>query len=388
MLIDLLIVLIVIYAVLRNWGRGFLSQFFSVIGLIAGLFLGRLVDSYTISLVHTPTNRAIVTVATMLGLSLIGLSAGEYIGLHFKYRLKIKQLDSADNYLGAILTGISMLLLIWLASSVIQSLPATRVKGYIKTSHIIAALNNIMPPAPNIISDLGRIIDPNGFPDVFIGNEPIPNNNVTTPTLGALLSAVNADRTSVVKIEGTGCGGIVSGSGFVVGNNLVATNAHVVAGISSPYIFDVNGRHYATVIWFDPNLDLAVLRTSGLAGKPLTIDTKSISTNTPGAVLGYPGGGGFKADPAAVMAEFQASGHNIYGNGVTLRNIYEIAANVIPGNSGGPLVEENGNVMGVVFAESTTYNQVGYALAMDKVSQEINQAKYRTSAVNTGQCAE
>ncbi|HET8991906.1 MAG TPA: trypsin-like peptidase domain-containing protein, partial [Candidatus Saccharimonadales bacterium] len=113
-----------------------------------------------------------------------------------------------------------------------------------------------------------------------------------------------------------------------------------------------------------------------------------INQGTPGAVLGYPGGGNFTADPAAVMAEFRASGHNIYGNGVTLRDIYEVSANVIPGNSGGPLVERDGEVMGVIFAQSTTYNQVGYALAMQKVSNEINQAKSRMSPVSTGQCAE
>ncbi|HET8992041.1 MAG TPA: CvpA family protein, partial [Candidatus Saccharimonadales bacterium] len=252
MLIDLLIVLIVIYAVIRNWGHGLLAQVFSALGLIGGLFFGRLIESYTIQLVHTPTSRAIITAATMLGLSLIGLSVGEYIGLHFKYKLHLKKINSADNYLGSILTAITMLLVIWLAASVIQSLPATRFKGYFRSSRIIAELNRIMPPAPNLISDLGRLIDPNGFPDVFIGSEPVPNKNVTTPSLGSLLAAVNADRPSVVKVQGTGCGGIVSGSGFVVGRNLIATNAHVVAGISSPYVFDINGRHSASVVWFDP----------------------------------------------------------------------------------------------------------------------------------------
>jgi S1-C subfamily serine protease len=112
------------------------------------------------------------------------------------------------------------------------------------------------------------------------------------------------------------------------------------------------------------------------------------SSGTPAAVLGYPGGGPFNAGPAAVLDEFEASGHNIYDSGVTLRSVYEIQATVIPGNSGGPLVGVNGEVIGVVFAESTTYNHVGYALTMSKVISEIKQASNNQQTVSTGACAE
>ena len=239
-----------------------------------------------------------------------------------------------------------------------------------------------------MIADLGKLIDPNGFPDVFVGTEPAPKNNVNLPSLGDLASAVSADEASVVKIQGRGCGGVVSGSGFVVGNDLIATNAHVVAGIQQPVVEDTNGTHNARVIWFDPNLDFALLRVSGLAGKPLSLNSTNAASGTPAAVLGYPGGGDFNAGPAAVMEEFNASGHNIYDSGLTLRSVYEIQATVIPGNSGGPLITENGQVIGVVFAESTTYNHVGYALTMGKVASEIQQGRNKQQTVSTGACAE
>jgi S1-C subfamily serine protease len=255
-------------------------------------------------------------------------------------------------------------------------------------SKIIAGINRVLPSAPNVIADLGKLIDPNGFPDVFIGSEPIPKGNVNLPALGSLLSAVNADKNSVVRIQGPGCGGIVSGSGFVVGTNLIVTDAHVVAGIAHPVVQDIDGTHSVQVIWFDPNLDLAVLRVNGLAGKPLALNGSNASSGTPAAVLGYPGGGEFTASPAAVLDEFEASGHNIYDSGVTLRSVYEIQATVIPGNSGGPLVTENGDVIGVVFAESTSYNHVGYALTMSKVISEIQQARNDQRVVSTGSCAQ
>jgi S1-C subfamily serine protease len=190
-----------------------------------------------------------------------------------------------------------------------------------------------------------------------------------------------------VKVEGQGCGGTVEGSGFVVGNDLVATNAHVVAGIDRPYVVDNNGLHKVTVIWFDPNLDFAVLQVSNLAGKPLTMIGGLVAADTPGAIMGYPGGGSLSASTAAVLDEFTAAGRNIYGESTTIRNVYEIQADVIPGNSGGPLIEANGTVIGVVFAESTTYQHVGYALTTSRVISEIHQAEARDQPVSTGQCA-
>jgi S1-C subfamily serine protease len=389
MLVDLIIILVVIVTVVRNMGSGFVRQLFSATGFFVGLLVGRYVETFTLKLVHTPNSRALVTVVTILGIALVGLTVGEYVGVKLKAKsMKSRRFNSVDNGLGTILTAITMLLFVWLTASVISNLPATKLKSDIKKSQIISALDSIMPPAPTVISDLGKIIDPNGFPDVFLGSEPIPKSHVNLPSLGDLAAAVSKDQASVVRIQGLGCGGIISGSGFVVRNDIVATNAHVVAGISNPIVEDSNGRHKAEVISFDPNLDLAILKVSGLAGKPLPIDLGNINAGTPGAVVGYPGGGSFNASPAAVMEEFDAIGQNIYGTQKTERDVYEIQADVIPGNSGGPLIEENGSVMGVVFAESTTYSHVGYALAMEKVSTEINQAANSNTQVSTRQCAE
>jgi len=130
------------------------------------------------------------------------------------------------------------------------------------------------------------------------------------------------------------------------------------------------------------------LRVNNLAGGALTIDSGHVSPGTQAAVLGYPGGGPLKAGTAAVLDEFTATGRNIYGSGNTNRDVYEIQADVIPGNSGGPLVTKGGSVIGVVFAESTTYQHVGYALTMAQVTAEINQAVAQGQAIGTGSCAE
>jgi S1-C subfamily serine protease len=133
---------------------------------------------------------------------------------------------------------------------------------------------------------------------------------------------------------------------------------------------------------------LAILKTHNLSGSPLTVADTTVKNGTQSAVLGYPGGGNFTPSPAVVMEEFIATGRNIYDQGNTDRNVYEIKATVIPGNSGGPLITTNGTVIGIVFAESTTYNQVGYALATPQVLSEIHQAETRNQVVTTGSCAE
>ncbi len=386
MLVDLLIVLLALAAVYKTWHSGFVRQFLASGGFFIGLLIGRWLEPHTINLVHTPTSRTLVTIMTILGAALCCLIIGESAGIKLKYRLIGKQLNQLDNSFGALLSIGTILISAWLLAAVANSLPPSSLSISLNQSKIIGGLNRLLPSAPRVIGDLGKLIDPNGFPNVFIGSEPIPRGDVKLPALGDLLSAVNADKDSVVRIEGQGCGGVVSGSGFVVGSNLVATNAHVVAGISHPLVQDVNGSHRVQVVWFDPNLDFAVLRVSGLAGKPLQLNGSNAASGTPAAVLGYPGGGEFNASVAAVLDEFEASGHNIYDSGLTLRQVYEIQATVIPGNSGGPLVSENGSVIGVVFAESTTYNHVGYALTMSKVISEIQQAR-NNKTVSTGACA-
>jgi S1-C subfamily serine protease len=388
MWLDLLIVLMIGGGIYRGWLSGFTQQFWSSIGFFGGLLIGRALSPYILNLAHSSESRTILALVTFLGSALIFLTIGEYVGLRLKHRLRDHHLNKIDNGLGSFVSVVGAVFSIWLLASLINAMPYSNLRDMVRSSHIVSGLNSVLPPAPNVIASLGRLIDPNGFPDVFIGSEPIPRDDVNLPGLGDFQAAVNQDKNSVVRIKGQGCGGIVSGSGFVIGNGLVATNAHVVAGIKSPFVQDVGGSNKSTIVWFDPDLDFAVLRTSNLAGTALNISSSTIKSGTPAAVLGYPGGGDFNAGAAAVLDQINASGRNIYGTGHTLRQVYEIKGTVVPGNSGGPLIARDGSVIGVIFAESTTYDHVGYALATPKVISEINQAKNLTQPVSTGKCAE
>jgi S1-C subfamily serine protease len=387
-ILDFGIILLCLVAVFRGTDIGLVQQVFSTVGFFGGLFIGALIEPSTVRLVHTSTSRSLVTLATTLGCAMIFLIIGEYIGAVLKNRIQKWKIDRLDKVLGAVLSIVTILFAVWLSSAIISSLQAINFQATIKDSAIVTELNAALPPAPTVIADLGRLIDPNGFPQVFLNGEPNPNSKAPLPQLGNFQAFVNIDKASVVKVQGVGCGGVVEGSGFIVSPETILTNAHVVAGVNKPYVLDSNGQHSGRAIWFDPNLDLAILHVSGLTGSPLDINTDHIKQNTPAVALGYPGGGSFTAQPAVVLNTFTAEGRNIYNNGRTERDVYELSAHIIPGNSGGPLITADGRVIGVVFAESTSYNDVGYALTMPQIVTEINQALAQNRNVSTGKCAE
>lgn len=389
MLVDLLIILGCVFALYRGSQIGFLRQACSTAGFFVGMLVGAWwIEPHVVGLAHGADARAILTVTAVLGSALLFMTAGEYMGIRLKYGALPKRLYKLDNGAGSVISAVSLLIGIWLLASILSTSSVTGLQAYVRDSRIIGQLDRLLPPAPTLMSKLGHLIDPNGFPDVFIGDEPVPRTPVNLPALGELASAVNSTRDSVVRIKGQGCGGIVSGSGFVVRSDLVATNAHVVAGIRHPVVQDGQGSHTASVIWFDPNLDFAILQVRGLDEHSLALVDLSVRRDTPGAVLGYPGGGDFSAKPAVVLDEIAAAGRNIYGTGHTVRDVYELHADVVPGNSGGPLVSKDGKVIGIIFAESTTYDHVGYALTTKHLDRTIDQAESADRTVGTGACAE
>ena len=388
-LLDGLILIVLAAAVIRGIDSGFVRQLFSTVGFFAGLFLGAWVESKIIHITHTTNSRTAISLIIILGFAVLFLIISELLADKLKHRIELTIIDKVDRILGAAVAGFAIITAVWLGASVFSNTPFPRLQQQIRNSAIVSRLNSTMPAAPEVIAKVGHLITPNGFPQVFTGSEPTPSTtDVAIPDMGELTPAVTAARASVVKVEGEGCGGIVEGSGFVADEGIVITNAHVIAGVAAPMVIDRNGTHRTTVIAFNPDLDLAVLRSLDLAGKPLTLTAKTVATGTPGAVLGYPGGGEFRADPAAIIDSFEATGRNIYNKNSVTREIYSMNADVISGNSGGPLINKNGEVIGVVFAHSVSYQHVGYSLTMPQVISQLQQAKQNIEPVGTGTCAE
>jgi biotin transporter BioY len=391
--IDLLIIVLLVFAVFRGIRVGFLELVLSTAGFVSGLLLGSVVAAKLVTHLGSDASKLfailIIEIIFSIGLSYVGSTIGSMINQPKEEKEKGKRrretLQHVNSYLGGLFEIISTLLIIWLVASGLANVRSDNLGYYVQHSSIVHELDKALPPPPDLIARLESIVSPNGFPNVFVGLEPThttvaPGGTVTNPLI------LN-DQASVVKIAGSGCGGIVQGSGFVFANDLVATNAHVVAGIAHPEVIDETGYHQTTVVYFNPNVDLAVLRVSGLNDKVLTLDTTSLGDNTATAVLGYPENGSLVTENSTVIDEVRAQGQNIYNQGLVDRNVYEVAAKVEPGNSGGPLLDTKGNVAGIVFAKSVSQPDLGYALDISYLRAVVNEAKNQTTAVSTGSCA-
>lgn len=386
--LDLFIVLFLITALVRGTEVGFIRQMCSTAGFFIGLFLGAWLQSLLIGLVSTPNARALLALVVTLGCALGLMTLGEYLGLLLRFKLRDAKVTlKIDRIFGGILAGITLLAAVWLAAAVFRNVPDSGWQRQIRTSRIVAFLESNLPSAPNLLTRLGHLIDPNNFPQVFTGLEPALKNDAPLPDMGELNAAVQQVRPSIVKVEGEGCNNIVEGSGFVAGEGEVVTNAHVVAGVKNPFVLDQSGPHPATVVFFDPNLDLAILRANDLLGEPLPLKPDNVPENTPTAILGYPANTGFTASPGVVIEAFTAQGRNIYNQGTTEREVYSIKSDIHQGNSGGPIINKEGEVIGVIFAKSINYNQVGYALTMHQVLDALAKAEGKTASVGTNSCA-
>lgn len=386
--LDLFILLFLLAALIRGTEVGFVRQFCSTAGFLAGLFLGAWVNGLLAHSVSTASGRALLALCAVLGFALLLMAAGEYAGLIIKLRLReAKITNRLDKIFGSALAVATLLAAVWLGAAIFRNIPDGGWQRQIRNSRIVTLLDNNLPSAPEILTRLGHLIDPNTSPQVFSGLEPAHKIDAPLPDMGNLNAAVQNVRPSVVKIEGEGCDSVVEGSGFVTGDGLIVTNAHVVAGVKSPFVLDQNGRHGSRVIAFDPNLDIAILRANNLAGKPLLIDAQLAKKGTPAAVLGYPSGTGFTARPGVILETFQAEGRNIYNQGQTMREVYSVKTDITQGNSGGPMIDEDGEVIGVVFAKSINYEHIGYSLTMEQVVKKIDEAKGQTKSASTESCA-
>ncbi len=380
------ILLWILSAIIRGFDKGFLRMAFSFGGFLGGLLLGSWLAPYISRLGNSGASRIGLTLLVTLVIAVMAASISERAALRLQAAVKFGPAHTINKIMGIGFSACSVLVSAWLIAAALERLPIAGLGLSLKQSRLIAATDRVLPPAPAVIERLGRIISPHGFPDVFVAGEPRfdPTGPAATPEVEAAAAKAIA---STVKIEGFGCGGVVSGSGFVAGTNYVVTNAHVVAGIRSPSVIDKAGQHEATVVWFDPKVDFAVLKTEGLSGPPLPLASAPVARGTSGAVLGYPGGGSLIIDPAVVLAVQKAVGRDIYDRGLSAREVYILQADIDHGNSGGPLVLPDGSVAGVIFGESITNDGRSYALTSAEIADDLKAAISNSAPVNTGPCA-
>jgi S1-C subfamily serine protease len=105
------------------------------------------------------------------------------------------------------------------------------------------------------------------------------------------------------------------------------------------------------------------------------------------AILGYPQNGPYDVQVGRVRADQRLRSPDIYGHGTVIRDVLSLRGLIRPGNSGGPVVDSAGHVVGVVFAASVTSGDTGYAVSSRQVTQAAATGQASSRSVSTQGCA-
>ncbi|MEX0754369.1 MAG: MarP family serine protease [Actinomycetota bacterium] len=384
--LDLALLGVLLLAALLGFRRGAVLQLFTYGGLLLGLIAGAALAPLTAGTTTDPAGGAGIAVTTLLIAGAIGDLVGWIVGGWVRSKAHGTVLGRADRAGGSFVAVIAVVLAIWVVALNLVNGPLPLVASEIRRSAVVRSIDELLPDPPSLLTQAQRWFNSLGFPDVFSGIPPVPSGPVSDPPPGVAGRALRAADESTVRVVGEACELVLSGSGFVAGDGLVVTNAHVVAGERSPRVETSAGTHAATPVVFDPRLDLAILRVASRPGPVLDLTTRVARRSDGGAVVGYPGGGDLQAEPAAVRGSIEAVGPDLYGQGRVRRSLLELQTSVVPGNSGGPFVLGDGQVAGVVVSASTTDEDLGYAVAAEEVHPLVERAATRTAAVSTGPC--
>jgi S1-C subfamily serine protease len=355
---------------------------------VGGAVIGVWVLPWMMDLVTAGTSAATVTaVLTVLVPAVVGHELAGRLALKLRRELDQGPLRVADGVGGAAANTVAVLLVAWVAASVLGASSSSLITQSISNSALLGAVQNAMPDTtPTWFSRATSALTEAGFPQVFNPFENEPTTSVAKPSGDSVTAAAtSAAKLSTVKIEGAAGNQGREGSGFAYAAQHVMTNAHVVAGIDNPTVrVGGVGRAYpARVVFFDPRKDVAVLYVPDLRVPLLRFDD-SAERGDSAVVAGYPQDGGLDLQAATVAGRINARGQNIYNSSMVTREIYSIRSTVRPGNSGGPLLTTDGRVYGVVFARSTSDDETGYVLTADEVAGDAQRAAASTTPVDTG----
>jgi hypothetical protein len=372
--VDWIIVGLLLLLALFGWAQGFVTGALALIGFALGAWLGtRLAGLVLPDGSRNPYAPAIGLVGALIVGA--GFAAGfEGLGVRLRSRLTLPGFGFVDGVLGALLTACVGLGVVWILGAVAVHSNGD-VRYEVQRSEILSRLNKALPPSGPLLNALARF-DP--FPRIDG-----PEANVAPPAKGIGRDPqVRAAAASVVKILGTACGLGVEGSGWVAAPGLVVTNAHVVAGEDDTTVTTRGGASFdATPVHYDTDNDLAILRTSAdLPPLPLAENARRGQS---AAVLGYPDNGPFAVAPARFGETRDVISEDSYGRGPIRRSISSLRGAVRSGNSGGPVVDAQGRVLGTVFAATTYGNPGGFAIPDETVRAALRKVD---SEVDTGPC--
>lgn len=328
------------------------------IGVLVGLFV---VPSVLRPFLHASSGgeKFFAVVGLVAAFAFVGQALGLLIGSRLSARVHTAKGRQRDQRAGAMVGIIGTVIAVWILAPVMVAVPG-RTASAARGSAIMRTVAQVFPPAPDLtreLRDLVRAQSPPVFASVHrtASAGPVPKTSGLSPGLERRVAA------SIVRIEGDACAVVQEGTGFVVVRDRVTTNAHVVAGEDQISVITADGRRRdATLVYFDPVLDVAELHVRNLNVEPL--DVATAHPGEVGGVFGHPGGGDLQISPFQIHSQLRAQGRDIYDRATVRRDILVLASNLEPGDSGSPLVNAHGQVIGMAFGVAPDRDDVAYAL--------------------------
>jgi S1-C subfamily serine protease len=374
--LDIAVLAVAFIAAVSGWRSGALGSLLSFVGVLLGAVAGVLLAPHIVSHISLPRAKLFAALFLILALVVVGEVAGVVLGRAVRGAIQSRVIRFFDSLIGVALQLVVVLVAAWmLATPLTQSHDQPALAAAVRGSRVLAEVNQYAPSwLKTVPKRMSSLLDTSGLPAVL---EPFSRTPVAAvaPPDGALANnpVVAATEPSVVKVRAIApsCQKVLEGSGFVISPDRVMTNAHVVAGSSTVTVAAGGDPYDATVVSYDPAVDIAILAVPNLPPGPLAFADAEAKSGTDVLVMGYPGGGGFVATPARIREVIELSGPDIYRNTTVTRQVYTIRANVEQGNSGGPLVDLNGRVLGVVFGAAVDENDTGFVLTAKEVAAQL-----------------
>ena len=385
--VDLLLLVILVAAFVGGLSRGLLGT----LGGLLGLVVGGVAAFWLVPIVNDalPSTRwrGPLVVVVALALPLLGASLGGSVGRLLRRGVDRTPLKGLDRLLGGVADLVVTAIAMSFVGSALAATGSPVVAPAVASSQVLRTIDRLTPaPVSRTLAQLRNDVLAQGLPtlDALLpGSAPaIPDVNLADPAL------VRASR-SVARIAGTAysCGISSTGSGFVVAPGRVVTNAHVVAGVDRPVV-ELPGERarQGRVVYFDPTNDLAIIAVDGITAAPLPI-APTLAARSVAVVEGYPYGGPLTFGGAGVISVTTTPIPDIYGHASHPREVYALAAQVRPGNSGGPLLTTGGQAVGIVFARADKDPNLGFAMTTSELLPVVAQAESLSATVSSGACA-
>lgn len=390
LIVDGIIVVVVLVALISGWRSGAFSSVLSTVGVIAGLIIGAALAPLVMQLTESTALRMLLALATMILLLGIGNLLGGMIGAALRDRMRFRSSMKIDSGIGAIFQGAVTLLVAWLVAFPLAAGVGGTVGEGIRNSTILSFVDRYTPQQFNQVpTQISALLNDSGLPKIGSPFQPSTAPEVEAPQINvADHELIEELRPSVIHVMGDAqvCSRRLMGSGFVTEPDYVLTNAHVVAGTETVRLDTVLGIREAEVVYYNPDVDIAVLHSPDLGLPVLPWAGQPAATGDDAIVMGFPEASPFEAAPARIRDQITIAGPDIYADGRVEREAYIIRGAIRQGNSGGPMTDVDGNVHGMIFGASVDSTDTGYALTGDEVRNQVGDVTRMTEPVDTQGC--